>query len=1297
MKSKNIFEWIIAVLIAVSVLPVFSANAEDGTVLRSVTLQNFDFSSENQTTNDENAKDIPVLYGAAEYSEEYGNVRLNHKNGASGIRLALSEPVTAQTNENTVTFEFDLNIGSGSGLYYTYSVSGSGGTPIAEMKFTPYSDSYDGAYLRIGGKDVIAAAGETVNKQLKNCMSYATKDGMETEPTHFKHEINLAGGTASVTISSGSKSGTFTGTIGAEDIAVIDMSVNKVNHSRYIYADNIKLTQMRRIEPAPVDELVHRIIVPAEGVTTVVDTSKLVYGGHVSMMKVITSSAGELVNSCVTASDMSVEVDTAGADTVEIVPVYEYTGLETVIFNSTDGAELENPNAIGCFEDGRYDIAIQKADGKLTDIYINGKMVGNNIEQPGKGRGNPKGSLYTAKDIKIAGGKIRINTQRDEYNGTTYPNAPISSVTITPLPKTVERKTKITILGDSLTAEYYEGRREADLGSNQTGWGQQLANFTDADKYNIVNLANSGHYAKILYETAMDGAVANSLEGDIILVQAGYNDRVRSNETEMAEYMDKMINAAKSAGLNIIFVSPPATTDDETKYDSGYKNPIDTAAPDYVNTSYSYPARYGDIVKETAKNLGAGFIDLSRYSYDYLTSLYGFDIDTARELYMQSFGVSDGIHLSWAGAMKWASFVAQSLYDSGYIDSINSEFDYTVTDFDGNSIICRVYEDGAHNDIDKTFKFYDVFKTLNTIGITTKVQAEDKVYAALYRGDGTLIAVKSCECGGAEQTLEFDLPQERGTYMKVFNWDENMRPVWENGKTIYADDIELDIPDSVLAGKTVYAFGDSIVYGHNAPSKSFMKLIEGDYDMTLEMYAKNGASVVNADSSEKEDENEEKTGNYIINQVRNASEAPPDIIIFDGYTNDAYGDPAVDKEFNSNGAHIDIMQNLGTISGKDASDFDSSTFCGAFEEIIYEMKQKWPDVPIVFVTIHKSGGRNWDIQCRLRELAVEICDEWGVAVADVFDDTTLDTRDAGQMKEYIINGAGSHPKENACREFYIPVVTKAMKKSLVTAPSKLPENINDTVDIVLFSGQSNMSGRGSASEAAACDKNAGFEYKSISDPNTLNPITEPFGLNEDREGGLTDKNSDGSTKRSGSMVSAFVNEYYKNTGRQIVAVSASMGGTSSGEWKNKYADDAAARLDAAKEFLLRNGINIGRVFVVWCQGETDGDNNVSAETYTENTMEIFDKFIAHGAEHIFMIGTGHFNYIKYPSESGTDKRYGIIRDAQTAMCEQSGGTVTMAASFESYIDNMTDRYHYNQAAYDEIGAAAARSAAEYFM
>ena len=104
--------------------------------------------------------------------------------------------------------------------------------------------------------------------------------------------------------------------------------------------------------------------------------------------------------------------------------------------------------------------------------------------------------------------------------------------------------------------------------------------------------------------------------------------------------------------------------------------------------------------------------------------------------------------------------------------------------------------------------------------------------------------------------------------------------------------------------------------------------------------------------------------------------------------------------------------------------------------------------------------------------------------------------------------------------------------------------ITSAVDLIVFAGQSNMAGRGDAEDAPECLPGAGYEYKAVSAPEDLIPIQEPFGLHEDRANGLSDRTEDGGTKRSGSMVTALVNEYYRQTGRVVVGVSASKGGTS---------------------------------------------------------------------------------------------------------------------------------------------------------
>ena len=259
-----------------------------------------------------------------------------------------------------------------------------------------------------------------------------------------------------------------------------------------------------------------------------------------------------------------------------------------------------------------------------------------------------------------------------------------------------------------------------------------------------------------------------------------------------------------------------------------------------------------------------------------------------------------------------------------------------------------------------------------------------------------------------------------------------------------------------------------------------------------------------------------------------------------------------------------------------------------------------------------------------------------------------------------------------------------------------------SIDLAMFAGQSNMSGRGNAAEAVQCSPNAGFEYKAISNSNTLLPIKEPFGLNEDKTGAIADFDSQGKTRRTGSMVSAVVNEYYTLTGRQIVAVSASIGGSTTSQWINTYVFDAVERLDKAREFLAENQFCIDKLFLVWCQGESDGDAKMTASDYMKNTMSIFHTFQAHGVQKCFMVQIGHFNYLKYPnvrdnlSGAAWDHQYEIIRNAQKWLCLKEKDII-LAGSFEPYLEEMKDPFHYSQNAYNTVGKAVGAAIAHYFI
>ena len=81
------------------------------------------------------------------------------------------------------------------------------------------------------------------------------------------------------------------------------------------------------------------------------------------------------------------------------------------------------------------------------------------------------------------------------------------------------------------------------------------------------------------------------------------------------------------------------------------------------------------------------------------------------------------------------------------------------------------------------------------------------------------------------------------------------------------------------------------------------------------------------------------------------------------------------------------------------------------------------------------------------------------------------------------------------------------------------------VDFFAFMGQSNMAGRGIAEQAPAVPQGHGYEFRAISDPTTLHPITEPFGKDENLLSGIYEPGM-----KTGSLVSAFVNSCYQQTG-----------------------------------------------------------------------------------------------------------------------------------------------------------------------
>lgn len=254
--------------------------------------------------------------------------------------------------------------------------------------------------------------------------------------------------------------------------------------------------------------------------------------------------------------------------------------------------------------------------------------------------------------------------------------------------------------------------------------------------------------------------------------------------------------------------------------------------------------------------------------------------------------------------------------------------------------------------------------------------------------------------------------------------------------------------------------------------------------------------------------------------------------------------------------------------------------------------------------------------------------------------------------------------------------------------------MKNIVDVFMFMGQSNMAGRGITSSAwpqccPVITDGAGYEFRAISDLNRLCPITEPFGLNENRKGGIDD-----GTMKTGSMVTSFVNAYYeRNDHVPVVAVSASIGGSSIAQWNQVYKPDAVKRLKDCVAFLGKEGYQIRHKYMLWCQGETDGDLGTPKVDYFAGILSLISTMKEAGIEKCFMVKTGNVN----SSNEALIRAYKSVMSWQEELARMSSDVIMVSTGFEDMLARglMKDEFHYYQQGYNEVGYNAGVNTALY--
>lgn len=244
-------------------------------------------------------------------------------------------------------------------------------------------------------------------------------------------------------------------------------------------------------------------------------------------------------------------------------------------------------------------------------------------------------------------------------------------------------------------------------------------------------------------------------------------------------------------------------------------------------------------------------------------------------------------------------------------------------------------------------------------------------------------------------------------------------------------------------------------------------------------------------------------------------------------------------------------------------------------------------------------------------------------------------------------------------------------------------------DLILFMGQSNMSGAGgNAEEAPELIKGAGYEYRAITRPEELCALTEPFGEKEHKEDFLDDR---GLIERGGSLVTAFVNAYYRETKERVVAVSASRGSAQISSFNNYLVEDVIERLEGAKQTMMAQRVNIRHIYMVWLQGETDAYVKTSEEQYIGGMQKLLNTLQPYGVEKCFVIQIGN----AVMGDEAVDTA--SMQKIQEKLCETDDNFVLISTLPREISEPpyMEDGIHFTQKGLNFIGEDAGQCMGNY--
>lgn len=394
--------------------------------------------------------------------------------------------------------------------------------------------------------------------------------------------------------------------------------------------------------------------------STAVDISSLLEADNIVAYQVTTAKDGKLVKSetvdKATVVDNTITVDTTGAENVEIAPIFE--GVTNKVYN---------------IPAGRYNVTVSATNGARTDVYVNEQMMINNMNQ-----GSDNWSVgrtitaedYLVEDIIIKGGSAIFKQYDDKSGGTS-----VSKVRFVKAPSIVERAKRIYVIGDSLVANYYGTAPAGQETLVRTGWGQVLQNYI-ADGVKVTNLGNSGAWAEGMLNDAFTNVRESGQEGDILVLESGYNDSSHTSMEVMKDSVKAMVRGAEAKGMTVFVVTPNASSHSANEYLGSVKSTSDMIV---AVTELHEEGSNAILIDLAAKS---GFFFKSYYgdaTYSGDTASVPEEVVTLLKTYYNN--TSDSLHSSYNAANCWAAVIANGiLANEATASLVDTTYSYTFND-----------------------------------------------------------------------------------------------------------------------------------------------------------------------------------------------------------------------------------------------------------------------------------------------------------------------------------------------------------------------------------------------------------------------------------------------------------------------------------------------------------------------------------------------------------------------------------------------------------------------------------------